>query len=330
MALTKTLVRVGVVGGIVTVAAVAVAGPHRLCAVVGQARSSINETIDTAVGDPVALRAQLRDLEGQYPKRISAVRADLAQLREQIGQLRHEQAVAARVVALAQSDHQTLTAQLDRAGEALIQTASYDSESPEVVVVFKSERLPVAAARVKCEQIIATENAYSQRAADIERDLGYLTQQESRLASLVNKLETERTTFQAELWQLERKVDAVARNERMIQIMERRQAMLTEHERYRGTSLDNVKTKLGERLAAQESRLESLAGTTQQENYEQQAKLEISRQALAPRVPAEADRPARPAKHIIEIHPQEGPQPEPAPAVEKSAESLASRTPAQR
>ncbi|MBC7834269.1 MAG: hypothetical protein H7Y88_04105 [Phycisphaerales bacterium] len=328
MSLTKHIIRVGVVGGIVTVAAVAVAGPHRLSAVVGQCREGINSTIDSAVGDPVALRAQLRDLEAQYPKRISVVVADLAQIRQQIAQLREEQAVSELAAQIATQDRERLLSQLDRASEAIIQTAAADVDGnshTQIMIVHRNERLTPEAAGVRAEQIMAAESAYTERATDMERDLGYLVQQEQRLANLHNKLETERTAFQAELWQLERKVDAVARNERTIKIMERRQVVLDEQERYRASSLDGVKSKLAERIATQESRLETLASTDQQSDYEQQAKIQIGRKAMEgvsrTKLPA-----VKPTKHILEIHPQ----PTDGAPVEDGTGPLASRAPGQR
>ena len=81
----KHVIRVGVIGALLVGAGVVIAGPHRVRAMFHQARDNINCKIDRNITDPVALRAQLRDLAGQYPKRIAEVRSDLTELREQLG-----------------------------------------------------------------------------------------------------------------------------------------------------------------------------------------------------------------------------------------------------
>ena len=73
MALVKTAVRVAVIGGLATGVAVLVAGPERVMALAGQARHTVNHVIDSQIDDPIALRAQLKSLESEYPKRIATV-----------------------------------------------------------------------------------------------------------------------------------------------------------------------------------------------------------------------------------------------------------------
>ena len=86
----KTVVRAGVITALVGGAAVVIAGPDRVHAILHQARHSVNGAIDSKISDPVALRAQLRSLESQYPYRIEEVKGDLAELDAQMTQLRRE------------------------------------------------------------------------------------------------------------------------------------------------------------------------------------------------------------------------------------------------
>ena len=83
-----------------------------------QRRGSINHCIDSNISDPVALRAQLRSLEEQYPKRIADVRGDLAELNEQIAQLDREMTVSKKVVAMTESDLDQMQSVLAKAEEA--------------------------------------------------------------------------------------------------------------------------------------------------------------------------------------------------------------------
>ncbi len=280
MGFTKGLVRVGVIGVIVGGAVLVLASTPRGRAVLQQVRGNINAKIDANITDPVALRVQLRDLAEQYPKRIADVRGDLAELREQIAQLNRESEVADRVVTLADDDLEKLQSALAKGEDASIQQVSM-GEPRAILIVFKAEKLDMESAYNKVSEVTNTRNAYAARGEDIERDLGYLGQQEERLVSLLSKLETERQTFQTQLWELDRKVDAVARNDRMIEIMQKRQRSIDEQSRYRAASLDQINSHLADIKAKQESKLAGLVVDQTRENYEDSAKAQIDRESAA-------------------------------------------------
>lgn len=313
--LMKNVVRFGVIGALVVGAGIAIAGPQRVKALFHQARHNLNAKIDGNITDPVALRSQLRDLESQYPRRIEEVRADLAELREQMAQLEREKDVDERVVAMADVDLDKLASALAQAEDAAIQTVSTDGVSHQIVIVFKGDRLPVDAAYGKQAEVTNTRNAYSSRGADIERDLGYLAQQEERLTGLLSKLETERQTFQAQLWELDRKVDAVARNDRMIDIMAKRQRTIDEQSRYRAASLDQINGRLADIKAKQEAKLASLATEQARTNYEDAAKAEIDREMSGRKLSEIRSAPRTVKTKVIEIRPRDGAN-TPAPASE--------------
>jgi chromosome segregation ATPase len=280
MGCMKGLVRVGVIGVVLGGAVLVVANTPRGRAVFHQVRGNINAKIDANITDPVALRVQLRDLAEQYPKRIADVRGDLAELREQIAQLNRESEVADRVVGLADGDLDKLQSALAQAEDASIQQVSM-GEARQILIVFKADKLDMESAYNKVTEITNTRNAYSARSEDIERDLGYLGQQEDRLTTLLNKLETERQTFQTQLWELDRKVDAVARNDRMIEIMQKRQKSIDEQSRYRAASLDQITSHLADIKAKQEAKLAGLVADQSRENYEDSAKAQIDRELSA-------------------------------------------------
>lgn len=319
----KHVIRFGVIGALIVGAGLAIAGGPRVRAVVNQARDNINVNIDRVITDPVALRAQLRDLEGQYPKRISEVRSDLVELREQMAQLTREQEVNERVVALADDDLSKLNNALAQAEEASFVQVASDGEPKHIVICFKSDRLSVEDAYGRANEITNTRNAYASRADDIDRDLGYLSQQEDRLVGLLGKLETERQTFQTQLWELDRKVDAVARNDRMIDIMEKRQKTIDEQSRYRAGSLDQITSRLADIKAKQEAKLAALSSDHNRVNYEDVAKSQIDRELSTARKVKVIERRARP--EVIEIRPSnESTTPEPQ-KEEAKKESLAAR-----
>lgn len=321
MGMAKTMIRVGVISAVVAVAGLAIVGPVRARLLVDKARQNINNTVDSCIDDPAALRAQIRELESQYAPRIAAVRTDLAQLRQQTGDLRREFAVAQRVVDLAQADLSRLTGMLAKAQDvaethnAIATAASYDEHSnsvgaagPEIRINFNNEALSVDQAVNKAqrvEQVVAT---YTSRQAEIERDLGYMGEQEKRLSELAEKLESERAEFQTQLAALDHQIDAIARNERLITIMERRQETIDRNSRYDAGSLENLKGRLSEIRTKQEAQLEGLGKGGTQENYEAKAKIDLDARNRTKKTVGFTP---IPRKQVIEIGPADAIQPAP-------------------
>jgi chromosome segregation ATPase len=268
--IVRTAVRIGVITALVGGAAVVVAGPQRSWAFLHQTRGKIHSCIDSNIKDPVALRAQLRDLEAQYPKRIGAVKGDLAEVQTQIGQLERDLSVSRRVVALADTDLTQMQGVLAKAEETR-QAGNYAI----VKVRFGDQSMPVDEAYTKANRVGQLRSAYVSKVADIERDLGYLGQQRERLARLLEKLEKERAEFQAQLFNLDRQVDTIARNERLIDMLKDRQRTIDEHSRYQAASLDQITGRLADIRARQESQLDVFGQNTDMENYEDQAKYQL-------------------------------------------------------
>ncbi len=265
----KTIVRGAVLTALVGGAAVVVAGPDRIHALFHSAQHRINNAIDANISDPAALRSQLRSLEEQYPHRIAEVRGDLAELNEQITQLERELAVSKKVVAMADTDLNSMQAVLTKAEEA--RTAG----SAQVVrVKFDAgeHACNMDEAYGKVNRVTQLRAAYAGRATDIERDLGYLGQQKDRLTGLLNQLETERTQFQTQLFSLDRQVDAISRNDRMIEILQKRNETIDQQSRYRAASLDQVAGHLADIRAKQEAKLDMFGQSNDVRNYENAAK----------------------------------------------------------
>lgn len=269
--IVKPLVWLGVAGTLAGGTALAIMGPHRAHALFNQARERVNSSVDGVIDDPIALRQQLRELESQYPGRIAEVRGDLAELTAQISQLDRELTVSERVVALADSDLNVMKATLTKAQEAQAAAAGI------VAVRFSpgEKACTLDEAYGKARQVSELREAYSSRASDISRDLSVLRDQESRLSKLLAQLEAERSEFQAQLWQLDHQVDAIARNERMIEIFEKRQAAIDRHTRYEAASLDQVRGSIAKTIAEQESRLSALTTESADESYRARAETEL-------------------------------------------------------
>lgn len=275
--LMKTAVRVAVIGGVVGTACLLIAGPDRTMAAMSQIRDRINAGIDDKIKDPVALRAQLRDLESQYPRKIEEVRSDLSEIHGQMDQLRREQEIADRVVELADQDLNELDSLLERAEKERLDRRA-DGVLRNVRFEVDGRQLDIGQAYSMANEVSKMRSSYATRIEEIERDLGYLGQQEERLASLLTQLESERAEFQRQLWQLDRQVDAIARNDRMIDMMKRREQRIEEHSRYQVASLDQLNARLADIRGRQESELASLSSAQRTRGYEHRARIEIDRE----------------------------------------------------
>ena len=293
MPLVKTIIRVGVIGTLVGGGLIAVAGPERVGAALTQARDTVNDTIDRSIDDPVKMRAQLRKLEAQYPERIERVRQDLATLDTQTSEYERELAVAQRVVELAEADLDAMQDVFARAEEAKAKAGGHAI----VRVSFGGDKMDLSDAQARATQIAKTRDAYLTESESIARDIDLLGKQRERLHDLLAKLESERAQFQSELWRLNQQIDAIARNERMIDMMEARQKTLDELGPYKAHSIDQVKDRLAQLRAQQEAKLESLATGQEELSYEERAKLSIGGQEAVSRV----DRVIELAPKVIEI-----------------------------
>ena len=250
------------------------AGPDRAKAVVNKVQTDLRSKIDDAIDDPSALRSRLQQMEKEYPQRIAQVRGDLAELEEQIRQLRREQAVSARVVELVDQDLVRLEPQVMDAAAAKAHTG----DARTSLVAFDEHVFTLDRATAKLGQLRQTRAVYQNRAADAKHDLTYLEQQAGRLAEVRDQLEAERAQFQAQLWQLERQVDSIARNERLIELIEKRNRTIEECSRFDVVSLDQVSAKLAQVRQRQEAQLDVLSSVPQKDSYEEAARVELEAQ----------------------------------------------------
>ena len=274
--IVKTVIRLGVIGGLVTGAAVVVAGPHRVGAFAQQIRTRVVNVIDANIDDPVAMRAQLRGLEAQYPRRIAEVRSHLAELEAQLGQVERDRSVAERVVSLAQTD-------IEELGELIARAEQARSEGAYRVVniAWDDRTLNLEAAYQRAAHISETQNIYTARVSDYDNDIANLRADAEQLEGLLAKLESEHNEFQTQIAHLERQIDAVARKERMVGMMAERQKRLDELSRYDVASVDQFKASLAKRTAELDSRLATLAKRDRQGSYEDVAKVQIDRETSA-------------------------------------------------
>jgi chromosome segregation ATPase len=253
-----------------------VVGPDRVEAAIDQATGRLEQLVDDRIEDPVALRQKLATLQRRYPERISQVRQDMTELTREIARLEQERAVSARAVELIDNDLAALGPAVDEARER------QDGRAALAAVAFDDEVLSLPNAKSKLEQMRRSRLGFASRAADAEHNLKYLRQQETRFDELLQQLETENTQLTLQLVQLEREVESIARNERLIELLEKRQRTLDEASRYEAVSLGGITSELARIRTEQEARLDHLAASRDATNYEDMAKSQLAEET-APR-----------------------------------------------
>jgi len=272
----RTLVIGGLALGVLAGGSMLIAGPDRTAAIFHHGSDAVRATIDAQIDDTAAMRQKLRRLEKEYPQRISQVSGDLAELREQMRQLDREHRVSSRVVALTGDELARLESSIGEIEGQLAMAPASTYTSGSSMLNVRRENMEREAQRVRQTQIV-----YQQRADQAITDLGYLEKQAQRLEEALTQLENERTQFQTQLMQLERQIDAIDRNERMIEMMEKRQKTLDEVSRYDAFSIDHVTSKLSEIRSRQEAELEILTTGQSATDWEDAARYQLDRESLS-------------------------------------------------
>ena len=265
----RTCVIVALAGGATAFVAESVS-PGSTRALMGQAKSVIAGAIDGSIEDPIALRAQLERLEAQYPAKISEVRSDLADVEEHAAELERELAVSERVVQLTSADLHSLDDGITRARAVL------ESSPHKVVRInFEERKMDLGGAYDRRTQIEQTRSVYQTRAEEIRTEMGFLSQQQGQLAELLGQLETERAQFQAQIVQLDAQIDSIARNDRLIGMMEERQARIDQLSSHEVHSLEQFQRRVERLRSEQQARLGDLARDKATRSYEDVARWEL-------------------------------------------------------
>jgi chromosome segregation ATPase len=294
--ITRGILRYGVIGGLALGGVTLLVGPERVAAGLAQVRVKAQNVVDSCVDDPMALRRQLEQLADEYPDRIAEVRGEIAEVTHQIGQFDRDIAIAEQVVLMTTNDLQEFKTLVTRA-EAEARTTTRP-----ISIRHDGVRYDIEEAYDEGRRINNVRGTYQDRLSHDAFQLKLLNEQKDRLTEILIKMEGEYSTYQSKLWQLDRQIDAVQRNERLIKLTEEQQATLESYNRFgKIRNLKQLEAKLAEIRAFQQAQLETLEKRGVHYNYEEAARLQLDSdgQVLGP------------FDTIIEIEldedPQEGP-----------------------
>jgi phage shock protein A len=272
--LSRGLLRWGIIGGIALGGLTILIGPDRVGAAFDQLRSKARNAADNLIDDPIALRRQLQSLAEQYPTRIGQVRGELAEVERQMRQLEQDSDVAKRVVAMANEDLNKLRVAL----------ASGDSANGRLITLRESQftnpvgkKEPAELAKEEARRINNVRLSYQDRFASNKQQLEFLGQQKERLTTILQRLDTEYSDFETKMAVLDRQIDSIERNDRLIDMTKEQQTLLADYDKFGEVgNLGQLEAKLAELRTVQEAQLEALAKAGVPSDYEQRAKADIA------------------------------------------------------
>ncbi|MGI9013998.1 MAG: hypothetical protein ACR2GY_07095 [Phycisphaerales bacterium] len=261
MKITRTILRTAVLGGI-TLGAAALFFPHHTRAGLQQLRTTVQNVVDDVIDDPIIMRERLQTLADRLPDQIAELRSELGEVELQIAQLTRDSDVSQGVVAMTSRDLSALQNVIGRADAA--------RAGGEVVRVrFDARNMSVDNAKQEFKRINQIRTAYEDRLAANERDVKYLEQQRTRLSGLLAELENEFTTIQSQMWQIDRKIDAIARNEKLVKDLETRERSFSEYaSSFDVDSLNDLQSRLRQWEIEIDARFERLDRQTSHRDYE--------------------------------------------------------------
>ncbi|MCH2162526.1 MAG: hypothetical protein MK085_11730 [Phycisphaerales bacterium] len=264
--LSRSVLRWGLIGAVGLGGLACLVGPDRIAAGFDQLRSKAKSIADDLVDDPVALRRQLQDLADRYPERIAEVRGELAEIDRQKTQLEKDREIARRVVAMTTSD-------LEQLQLAVANGEIREASGRTVAIRVASRSVDLEAARNEARRIATIRRTYQDRYAGDDTQVAFLEQQHERLTEILEQLEQESSRYEAKLWQLDRQIDAIARNDRLIEMTKEQQALLAEYDKFGNVgNLDQLEAKLAELRTVQEAQLQTLAKRGVRSEYEDRAR----------------------------------------------------------
>ena len=272
-ATSRFIVRWGLIGGLAVGGVTLIVGPQRVLACFDQLQQEANTVIDGLVDDPIVLRRQLEDLAKEYPARIAEIRGEVAKLEQQLLQFERDEKISRRVIELTTADLEALRSLVEDAEAMLGVRGSTPS------LRFEGVRYDLQDAYTEGRRIRTVRANYEDRLASDRRQMGLLNEQGDRLGDVLENIEQEYETYRTQMWQLDREIDAIERNEHIIAMVEKQHETLTGFDRVGNPgNLDQVRSKLAEIRTVQESTILALTEIGAGSDYETRARFDTSDQ----------------------------------------------------
>ena len=267
MNITRTILRVGLISGLALGGLTLLIGPHKVAAGLHQIRVKAQTIIDQVSDEPAALRHQLQVMADKYPERIAEVRGELAEVNVELEEFNYDSEVAARVVAMTTEDLVDLKTLVVKA-----RNVSNSNTYNTVYLRFKGVRFDIDQAHSEGNRINDVRVSFQDRLASSKQQMSFLAQQKGRLIEILDRLDSEYSSFQTKMWQLDSQIDAIERNERLIEMTKDLQATLASYDSWGEIgNLKQLEHKLAELQTIQTAQFETLRQSSVRWDYAKEA-----------------------------------------------------------
>lgn len=271
--ITKTVFRTALIGGLAVGGLTLVAGPQRVAGGFAQIRHSVTSWFDDNMEDPVVLRHQLKRLQEEYPNRLRKITRSLAEVEGQIRQIEYYKEVSANAVNIAKNDLASLKGLVSTAQAEFASYNGVGSAAARTVLIrFQGSNLSIDQAYRRAHRIKASAMTNQDKVASFARELEVLNSYRDRLIEQKDKLEKEYSTFQAQLWNIQRQIDQIERNESLIALMKECDSGLAENDKFKVRNLDELSNRLTGIQKAHDAELDTLSQSVMTDSYEDRAR----------------------------------------------------------
>lgn len=257
-----------VIGVVVIVVMGTLVGRDRVKNALLSVRDHLRSNVDDLVDTRVALRAEIRTLEKEYPERIADLRCQLAEVEKDIAGCGDDHRLCEEVVTLCDGDVAVLRGRLEA------RDADADGLG-EAVVEFRSERLPRSDALLRAGRIAETAESYRARLAELDRERQHLSRERLQLSTDLAETEREYRQFQAEIGTMLRELDSLKRKEELIARAERQRDAAGDSYSIRASALENIQTRIEKKKIELTERLDGYRSLRSGNEYEARARLNL-------------------------------------------------------
>ncbi|MCH7601569.1 MAG: hypothetical protein IIB54_02270 [Planctomycetes bacterium] len=268
--ITRCILRWGLISGLALGGATLLIGPERVGAGFHQLQSKARGAVDQFMDNPTAMRRQLEQLADEYPDRIAEVGGEIVEVEYQISQIDYDLEISRRVVTMTTDDLKVLKTLVAQA------EAKQAVAARQVSFRYDGTRFNINQARAEASRINDLRVSYKDRYAADSQQYEFLAQQKTRLVEILNSLEGDFSKYQSQLWQLDHQIDAIERNERLIELTKKQHETLASYDKFEKLgNLGQIEAKLAEIRTIQEAQLQTLANMGFKDNYYKRAETEL-------------------------------------------------------
>jgi chromosome segregation ATPase len=262
--LTRSL-KYSVVLVLVLVSAGAIFGPGRVQEVLRYLKATAVRNVDGMIPDEVKLRNDIEKLREEYPRRIAELKSMLNELSRGLQEMEEDRGLCREVLALCDEDLGQL-----RPGAGAQGTAP---PALPARIEFRGASFSHEEALERGRKVLEIKDLYEARLKSATASVDLLQSEREALSAELGRLRREYDGFIAQYRGLEREIDLLKHNQRLIEIACRRERLDRLDPASWLRSLDSIKAAIERRKTEQQERLRGFKSGNPVAEYETRARV---------------------------------------------------------